>query len=37
MLAEPLLPDGDGTLALPDRPGLGIELDDDALRRFAVD
>jgi L-alanine-DL-glutamate epimerase-like enolase superfamily enzyme len=37
MLAEPLLPDGDGTLAVPDRPGLGIELDEDALRRFAVD
>ena len=37
MLAEPLVPAGDGTLAVPDRPGLGIELDEDALRRFAVD
>jgi L-alanine-DL-glutamate epimerase-like enolase superfamily enzyme len=37
MLAEPLLPDGDGRLAVPDRPGLGIELDEDALRRLAAD
>ena len=37
MLAEPLTPDADGTLAVPDRPGLGIELDDDAVRRFAAD
>lgn len=36
MLAEPLLPDADGCLAVPDRPGLGIELDDDAVRRYAV-
>jgi L-alanine-DL-glutamate epimerase-like enolase superfamily enzyme len=26
---------GDGTLALPSRPGLGVELDRDALARFA--
>jgi len=26
----------DGDLILPDRPGLGIELDPDALRRYAV-
>ncbi|MGH3093379.1 MAG: mandelate racemase/muconate lactonizing enzyme family protein [Gaiellaceae bacterium] len=37
MLAEPLHPDGDGFLAVPDRPGLGVELDEEALRRFAVD
>jgi D-galactarolactone cycloisomerase len=37
MLAEPLRPDGDGILAVPDRPGLGVELDEEALRRYAVD
>ena len=37
MLAEPLRPDGDGVLAVPDRPGLGVELDEAALRRHAVD
>lgn len=26
----------DGCLVLPDRPGLGLELDEDALRRFAL-
>lgn len=36
MLAEPLRPDGDGRLALPDRPGLGIELDEGALARYAA-
>ncbi|MGH3115027.1 MAG: mandelate racemase/muconate lactonizing enzyme family protein, partial [Gaiellaceae bacterium] len=37
MLAEPLRPDGDGFLAVPDRPGLGVELDEEALRRYAAD
>ncbi|MGH3030869.1 MAG: mandelate racemase/muconate lactonizing enzyme family protein [Gaiellaceae bacterium] len=37
MLAEPLRPDGDGFVAVPDRPGLGFELDEEALRRFAAD
>lgn len=36
MLAEPLRPDTEGRLALPDRPGLGIELDEDALTRYAA-
>jgi D-galactarolactone cycloisomerase len=36
MLVEPLRPDGDGRLALPDRPGLGIELDEGALARYAA-
>jgi L-alanine-DL-glutamate epimerase-like enolase superfamily enzyme len=26
----------DGMVTLPDRPGLGIEIDADVLRRFAV-
>ncbi len=32
MLAEPLKIDADGCLAVPDRPGLGVVLDEDALR-----
>lgn len=30
------LPMVDGRIALPDKPGLGIELDEDALRRYSV-
>jgi L-alanine-DL-glutamate epimerase-like enolase superfamily enzyme len=37
MLAEPRRPDADGYLAVPDRPGLGIELDEDAVSRYSVD
>jgi D-galactarolactone cycloisomerase len=37
MLAAPLRPDGEGFVAVPDRPGLGVELDEDALRRYAED
>jgi D-galactarolactone cycloisomerase len=37
MLAEPLRPDADGYLTVPDRPGLGIELDPDAVERYAVE
>jgi L-alanine-DL-glutamate epimerase-like enolase superfamily enzyme len=32
ILRTPLLLDGDGMLPIPDRPGLGIELDLDAVR-----
>jgi L-alanine-DL-glutamate epimerase-like enolase superfamily enzyme len=37
MLAEPVLPDADGFLAVPARPGLGVELDEDAVERYSVD
>ena len=37
MLAEPVRPDAGGELAVPDRPGLGFELDDDSVARYAVD
>jgi D-galactarolactone cycloisomerase len=37
MLAEPVRPDSDGCLAFPDRPGLGVELDEGAVERYAVD
>jgi L-alanine-DL-glutamate epimerase-like enolase superfamily enzyme len=36
MLAEPLRADAGGFLAVPDRPGLGIELDEDALQHYDV-
>ena len=36
MLAEPVHPDTDGFLIPPDRPGLGIVLDDEAVERYAV-
>jgi L-alanine-DL-glutamate epimerase-like enolase superfamily enzyme len=35
LLAEPLKLDAEGLLAIPDGPGLGIELDREALARFA--
>jgi L-alanine-DL-glutamate epimerase-like enolase superfamily enzyme len=34
LLAEPILADSDGTIALPDRPGMGIELDEEKLARY---
>jgi D-galactarolactone cycloisomerase len=33
ILAEPIRVASDGTIALPDKPGLGIELDEDKLAR----
>ena len=35
LLREPPAVDAEGFLAIPDRPGLGIELDRDALERFS--
>ena len=37
MLAESMRPSADGSLAVPDRPGLGIELNQDAVERYSVD
>jgi L-alanine-DL-glutamate epimerase-like enolase superfamily enzyme len=37
MLAEPVRPSADGYLAVPDLPGLGIELDEDAAERYSLD
>ena len=34
LLKEPIAIDGDGMIALPQRPGLGIELDRDAVERY---
>ena len=36
MLAEPTRVDSDGSVAVPAAPGLGIALDEDALRRYAA-
>ncbi|MGQ5655026.1 mandelate racemase/muconate lactonizing enzyme family protein [Streptomyces sp. EKR5.2] len=36
MLAEPVQVNADGCLEVPDRPGLGIELDEDAIDRWRV-
>jgi D-galactarolactone cycloisomerase len=35
LAAEPFRLDGDGQLAIPDRPGLGIEIDRDRLKRYS--
>ena len=34
LLAEPILIDDDGTIAVSDQPGLGIEIDADKLAHF---
>ena len=36
MLAEPVMPGPDGVLTVPDRPGLGFELDEEAVDRYTV-
>jgi L-alanine-DL-glutamate epimerase-like enolase superfamily enzyme len=36
MLTEPVLPNAEGVLAVPARPGLGFELDEDAVERYTV-
>ncbi len=36
-VATPLARDGDGGIAAPDAPGLGVEIDWDGVRRFLVD
>ncbi len=36
LLAEPILADGNSTVAIPDGPGLGIVIDEDKLRRYGT-
>jgi L-alanine-DL-glutamate epimerase-like enolase superfamily enzyme len=36
MLAKPLVTTAEGDLEVPDRPGLGIELDEDAVERWRI-
>jgi D-galactarolactone cycloisomerase len=35
-LAEPVRIDDAGCLSVPERPGLGAEIDEDAVRRWAA-
>jgi len=37
MLAEPIEPDGDGMLIVPDRPGLGLVLDEQAIAHYRTE
>ena len=37
ILAEPFTLDGDGDLTIPDKPGLGVEIDRDKLARYTPD
>ena len=34
LIAEPFRPDAEGYLNIPDRPGLGVELNREALKRY---
>ncbi len=36
IITEPFRPDAEGFLTVPDRPGLGIELNREALKRYGV-
>jgi hypothetical protein len=36
LITQPFRPDSEGFLAIPTRPGLGIELNQEALKRFGV-
>jgi L-alanine-DL-glutamate epimerase-like enolase superfamily enzyme len=36
LIAEPFRPDADGFLHVPQKPGLGIDLNRDALRRYGI-
>jgi L-alanine-DL-glutamate epimerase-like enolase superfamily enzyme len=36
LLDPPLIPGPDGTIPVPDRPGLGFTLNEDVVRRFRV-
>ena len=37
IITEPFRPDAEGYLSIPDKPGLGIELNREALKRFGCD
>jgi L-alanine-DL-glutamate epimerase-like enolase superfamily enzyme len=36
-LALPVTNEADGTVRVPDRPGLGVEIDEDAVARWGTD
>ena len=35
-LTEPIMPDADGYLSVPSRPGLGVEIDEEAVQHYTV-
>ncbi|SFB86040.1 D-arabinonate dehydratase [Halobiforma haloterrestris] len=37
VVADPLVPGDDGRIPLPDEPGHGVELDEDAVQEFAIE
>ena len=37
LLDPPLVPDADGLIAVPQRPGLGFRLNEDVVREFRVE
>ena len=37
LAADPFAPDDDGRMAVPEAPGLGVELDEDAIATYRVD
>ena len=37
LLTRPLEVDAEGNVAIPDGPGLGVELNEEAVRRYRVD
>ena len=37
ILVDPIVADGGGRVRVPERPGLGIDLDEDAVQAFLVD
>ncbi len=37
LFTEPIVPDADGKVALPDRPGLGVTLDEKTIDQYRID
>jgi L-alanine-DL-glutamate epimerase-like enolase superfamily enzyme len=36
IITEPFKPDAEGLLTVPERPGLGVELNREALKRYGI-
>ncbi len=36
LILQPFRPDSEGYLTVPDKPGLGVELNREALKRFGI-
>ena len=36
ILTEPLIAPEDGLLTVPDRPGLGVDINEEALEKFKI-